>query len=139
LQACLLENLRFHTGETANDPVFAGQLARLGDVYINDAFGVVHRDQASVTVGIRAVSAGGDQGSVTVGIRAGQLGRAAWSPPSQTTSTQQLYDVVCAVLLPALQGPTSRSVDHTYQLIIIVFAIYYCYFCVDHPSSLSCP
>eukprot|EP00879_Flechtneria_rotunda_P025051 GHRR01026588.1.p1 GENE.GHRR01026588.1~~GHRR01026588.1.p1 ORF type:complete len:301 (+),score=59.77 GHRR01026588.1:42-905(+) len=48
-QACLLENLRFHIGETTNDPKFARQLALLGDVYVNDAFGVVHRDQASVT------------------------------------------------------------------------------------------
>ena len=34
----LLENTRFHTGEEANDPEFAGQLAALGDLYVNDAF-----------------------------------------------------------------------------------------------------
>jgi phosphoglycerate kinase len=46
----LLENLRFHRGEMDNDPVFARALADLGvDVYINDAFGTVHRSHASVT------------------------------------------------------------------------------------------
>ncbi|MFZ5863419.1 MAG: phosphoglycerate kinase [Nitrospirota bacterium] len=45
----LLENLRFHPGEEANDEGFAKSLARLADVYINDAFGTVHRSHASVT------------------------------------------------------------------------------------------
>lgn len=43
----LLENLRFHKGEEKNDPMFAGQLAKLGDVYVNDAFGTAHREHAS--------------------------------------------------------------------------------------------
>ncbi len=43
----LLENLRFHAGEEANDPVFARQLAALGDVYVNDAFSAAHRAHAS--------------------------------------------------------------------------------------------
>jgi len=47
----LLENLRFQPGEEANDPKFAEALAKLGDVYVNDAFGAAHRAHAS-TAGI---------------------------------------------------------------------------------------
>ncbi len=43
----LLENLRFHKEEEKNDPNFASQLAKLGDVYVNDAFGTAHREHAS--------------------------------------------------------------------------------------------
>jgi phosphoglycerate kinase len=50
-QIILLENLRFHEEETANDPDFAAQLAKLGDLYVNDAFGTAHRAHAS-TVGV---------------------------------------------------------------------------------------
>ncbi|NJO38878.1 MAG: phosphoglycerate kinase [Rhizobiales bacterium] len=45
----LLENLRFHPGEEANDPAFADQLAGLGDIYVNDAFSCSHRAHASIT------------------------------------------------------------------------------------------
>lgn len=47
----LLENLRFHPGEEANDPGFAAQLAQLGELFVEDAFGTVHRAHAS-TVGV---------------------------------------------------------------------------------------
>ena len=47
----MLENARFHSGETKNDPAFARQLAALGDLYVNDAFGAAHRAHAS-TAGI---------------------------------------------------------------------------------------
>jgi phosphoglycerate kinase len=53
-QAVLLENLRFHPGEEANDPAFAAQLAALADLYVNDAFGTAHRAHAS-TVGVAAL------------------------------------------------------------------------------------
>lgn len=43
----LLENLRFHPEEEANDPDFAGRLASLADIYVNDAFGTAHRAHAS--------------------------------------------------------------------------------------------
>lgn len=45
----LLENVRFHAGEEANDAAFAKALAALGDMYVNDAFSVSHRAHASVT------------------------------------------------------------------------------------------
>jgi phosphoglycerate kinase len=47
-QVALLENLRFHPGEEANDPAFAQELAALGDLYVNDAFSAAHRAHASV-------------------------------------------------------------------------------------------
>jgi phosphoglycerate kinase len=46
-EVLLLENLRFHPEEEANDPGFAKQLAMLGEVYVNDAFGTAHRAHAS--------------------------------------------------------------------------------------------
>jgi len=47
----LLENTRFHAEEKSNDPAFAEQLASLGELYVNDAFGTAHRAHAS-TVGV---------------------------------------------------------------------------------------
>jgi phosphoglycerate kinase len=47
----LLENVRFHPGEEANDPAFAKQLASIADLYVNDAFGTAHRAHAS-TAGV---------------------------------------------------------------------------------------
>jgi phosphoglycerate kinase len=43
----LLENTRFHKGEEKNDPAFVDELARLGDIYVNDAFSAAHRAHAS--------------------------------------------------------------------------------------------
>ncbi len=52
-ETLLLENLRFHPEEKANDPAFARQLAALADVYVDDAFGTAHRAHAS-TAGVPA-------------------------------------------------------------------------------------
>jgi phosphoglycerate kinase len=47
-QIVLLENLRFHLGEINNEPSFVKRVAELGEIYVNDAFGVIHRAHASV-------------------------------------------------------------------------------------------
>ncbi|MBD0850605.1 phosphoglycerate kinase [Maribacter arenosus] len=49
-EVLLLENLRFHNEETSGDVEFAKQLAKLGDIYVNDAFGTAHRAHASTTI-----------------------------------------------------------------------------------------
>jgi len=53
-QILLLENLRYHAGETSNDLGFAAELAELADAYVSDAFGVAHRAHASV-VGVAGI------------------------------------------------------------------------------------
>ncbi|AFD07781.1 phosphoglycerate kinase [Solitalea canadensis] len=49
-QILLLENLRFHKEEEDGDEAFAGKLAKLGDIYVNDAFGTAHRAHASTAI-----------------------------------------------------------------------------------------
>lgn len=53
-EVLLLENIRFHPGESKNDPELARQLAALCDLYVNDAFGTAHRAHAS-TVGVASL------------------------------------------------------------------------------------
>jgi phosphoglycerate kinase len=60
-QIAMLENLRFHPGEEANDEAFARQLASYADIYVNDAFGTAHRAHASTAGMVKFVS---DKGAV---------------------------------------------------------------------------
>lgn len=60
-QTLLLENLRFHAGEEANDPAFAEQLAGLCEIYVDDAFGAAHRAHASTAAVPRIVRERGGQ------------------------------------------------------------------------------
>ncbi len=53
----LLENARFHKGETVNDPAFVAELAALGDIYVNDAFSAAHRAHATTEGLARALPA----------------------------------------------------------------------------------
>jgi phosphoglycerate kinase len=61
-EVALLENLRFHPGEEANDPGFAQALAGLGEVYVNDAFSAAHRAHASTTALARLMPAAAGRG-----------------------------------------------------------------------------
>jgi phosphoglycerate kinase len=60
-ELALLENVRYHSEEEKNDPVFAEKLARFADVYVNDAFGAAHRAHASTEGVARVVAKRGGQ------------------------------------------------------------------------------
>jgi len=78
-EVVLLENLRFHAGEKRNDPVFAERLAAAGDVYVNDAFGALHRAHAS-TAGVPALLENCGMG-LLVQHEVKALGKLLGSPP----------------------------------------------------------
>ncbi len=87
----LLENVRFQAGEEANDPTFAEALAKLGDLYVNDAFGAAHRAHAStaghheVRHSIRHGLSDGEGNPVSVR-RAGETGEAVRGHPGRLES-----------------------------------------------------
>jgi len=72
----LLENVRFHPGEEANDPEFIRELAANGDLYVNDAFSTAHRAHAS-TEGLACSDRVRGRGHAS---RAGRPGSRAWPP-----------------------------------------------------------
>lgn len=74
----LLENLRFHAGEEANDEAFARQLAELADVYVNDAFGSAHRAHASTEGMVRFVDDAA--AGLLMANEVGYMGKALTSP-----------------------------------------------------------
>ena len=74
----LLENLRFHAEEEANDAAFAGQLAALADVYVNDAFGSAHRAHASTEGIVRQI--GESAAGFLMAAEVEYLGKALTSP-----------------------------------------------------------
>ena len=74
----LLENLRFHAGETHNDPAFVAQLRQLCDLYVNDAFGTCHRAHAS-TAGL-PIALGGGTAGLLVGKELDAFGRVLNDP-----------------------------------------------------------
>lgn len=74
----LLENVRFYSGETSNDPEFSKQLASLADEYVNDAFGTAHRAHGS-TVGVPQVLGKGAAG-LLIDRELNALSRALYSP-----------------------------------------------------------
>ncbi|MFT7282419.1 MAG: phosphoglycerate kinase, partial [Cyclobacteriaceae bacterium] len=55
-EVLLLENVRFYKEETEGDEAFAAKLAKLGDIYVNDAFGTAHRAHASTTIVAKSFS-----------------------------------------------------------------------------------
>ncbi|MBL3610222.1 phosphoglycerate kinase [Rhodovulum sulfidophilum] len=83
-EVLLCENLRFERGEERNDPRLGTELARLGDIYVNDAFSCCHRLHASTTAAIDAA------GQVAAGPllleELAQLGRALDAPPSPSVA-----------------------------------------------------
>ena len=91
----LLENTRFHKGEEKNDPALADELAKLGDLYVNDAFSAAHRAHAS-TEGVahelpayagRAMQAELEALTIALGTRAAPWPRSSAARKFQPNST----------------------------------------------------
>ncbi|MCU1326575.1 MAG: phosphoglycerate kinase [Bryobacterales bacterium] len=77
-EVLLLENLRFHAEEEANDPAFSAELAKLCDIYVNDAFGSAHRAHASTVGMIQFVGKGA--AGLLMDLELKYLGKATTNP-----------------------------------------------------------
>ncbi len=105
-EVALLENLRFHPGEEANDPAFARALAGLGDAYVNDAFSTAHRAHASTEALARLLPAAAGR---LMQAELEHLGRALESP------ARPLAAIVGGAKVSTkleLLGNLVRKVDH---------------------------
>jgi phosphoglycerate kinase len=80
-EVLMLENLRFHPGEQSGDLAFARQLAALGDLYVNDAFGTCHREDASMVAVPRAMRGKPRVAGYLVAKELDILGKLLFSPP----------------------------------------------------------
>ena len=103
----LLENLRLHAGEEKNDPEFAGQLASLCDVYVNDAFGTAHRAHAS-TEGITHY-VGDSVAGLLMEKELDYLGRALNSPERPFVAI--LGGAKVSDKIPVIESLIARKVD----------------------------
>ena len=104
-----LENTRFHAGEEKNDPAFVAALARLGDIYVNDAFSAAHRAHAS-TEGLAHVLpayAGRTMQAELEALREGA--RQAGAPAHRHRRRRQDFDQARPARQPAEEG---RCADH---------------------------
>ena len=93
----LLDNLRFAKGEKKGDPTFASKLAAYGDIYVNDAFGTAHREDASMyavpesmkVAAARGRAADGERASVPLPAGTGPSGRAVRGGHGRRESVRQ--------------------------------------------------
>jgi phosphoglycerate kinase len=104
----MLENLRFHAEEEKNDPEFSAALARLGEVFVNDAFGTAHRAHAS-TAGVPALFPDRSAMGLLVRKECEFLGRALESPERPFLAV--LGGAKVADKIPIVRNLISRVVD----------------------------
>jgi phosphoglycerate kinase len=108
----VLENLRFHAGEQANDPEFARQLAAIGELYVDDAFGAMHRPDASIT-GVPKIL-GGAIGKLVqrevdaLGVLVGTEGRLERAPFAAILGGSKVSDKIGVI------EALSKRVDHLF-------------------------
>src|SRR5689334_19608662 len=98
----VLENTRFHVGEEKNDPDFAQGLARLADIYVNDAFSAAHRAHAS-TEGVDVLVIGGAMANTFLAAQGVTVGKSLQEPDMHQTARDILTRAEqerCEIILP---------------------------------------